>query len=167
MLAGLRRSKALCLSEGQTLTASIVNGLLGPFPRVGRLLVVWAGGLLARPAAFERDSSVDEPEEACSCPSYCASGSMGLAMNRQAWLLSSCWVGRAWFASNRLRYSTFFKGNGRRTVKFFNLWLACLAQGACLRAIAALALATNIRHGCKMPVSRRLSRAGLRSSQKN
>lgn len=64
MLAGLRTSKALCLSEGQTLAASIVNGLLGPFPRVGRLLVVWTGGLLARPAAFERDSGVDELEEA-------------------------------------------------------------------------------------------------------
>ena len=64
MLAGLRRSKALCLFEGQTLAASIVNGLLGSFPCVGRLLVVWTGGLLARPAAFERDSGVDELEEA-------------------------------------------------------------------------------------------------------
>ena len=63
-MADLRRSKALCLSEGQSLAASIVNGLLGPFPRVGRLLVVWTGGLLARPAAFERNSGVDELEEA-------------------------------------------------------------------------------------------------------
>ena len=68
MLAGLRRSKALCLSEGQTLAASIANGLLGSSPRVGRLLVVWTGGLLARPAAFERDSGVDELEEALLVP---------------------------------------------------------------------------------------------------
>ena len=68
MLAGLRRSKDLCLSEGQTLAASIVNGLPGPFPRVGRLLVVWTEGLLVRPAAFERDSGVDELDEALLVP---------------------------------------------------------------------------------------------------
>ena len=70
MLAGLRTSKALCLFEGQTLAASIVNGLLGPFPRVGRLL--------ARPVAFERDSGVDELEEALLVPVVLCVGANGV-----------------------------------------------------------------------------------------
>ena len=56
------------MSEGQTLAASISNGPLGSFPRVGRLLVVWTEGLLVRLAAFERDSGVNELEEALLVP---------------------------------------------------------------------------------------------------
>ena len=63
-----------------------------------------------------------------------------------------------WLASHRLRYATFFGGNGRHTVKYFNPWLArlvrvydgrgCRAPGADLRrCMQELERQKGILHG--------------------
>ena len=151
--------------EDQALAAFIVTDCLDCFPALVESLSYGTGICSLVP----HSNTIPAPRTQRKSSLYLSqrvTGSMGLTMNRRVWL-SSCWIGWAWFAGHRLRNTTFFGGDGLRTVRFLNLWLANLAQGLCFRAIAALASATNIRHGCKMPVLRRPSRAGHDASQKN
>ena len=51
------------------------------------------------------------------------------AIGQLRWFLLPRGTVRAWSASHGLRYTTFFGGDGRHAVGFFNPWLACVRAG--------------------------------------
>lgn len=99
------------------------DGRAGPRLRHPDGFICWggAGRNLGGREGIARKGVTVGPFENLTC---CTGNRPGAAV------LAAWGIVRFCLASNRLRYTTFFGGSWRCAVKFFNLWLARLVQGA-------------------------------------